>query len=56
MGTKKEIITDLETHKKRVTDIKTNPKLFKLSYMIETYERFIKELEIELQEKGTKLK
>jgi hypothetical protein len=56
MGTKKEIVLDIETHKKRVHDIQTNPKLFKFSYMLETYARLIKELEDELAEKGTRVK
>ena len=56
MGTKKEIVSDIETHKKRIADIKTKPKLQKLSCMVEVYERLIQELETELSEKGTKLK
>ena len=56
MGTKKEIVSDIETHKQRIADIKTKPKLQKLSCMVEVYERLIQELETELSEKGTKLK
>lgn len=56
MGTKKEILSDIETHKKRVVDINTKPKLKHLAYMLPVYERLIGELEAELSEKGTKLK
>lgn len=56
MGTKKEILLDLETHRQRVIDINTKPKLKHLTFMLPVYERLINELETELSEKGTKLK
>ena len=55
MGTKKENLSDLESHKQRVIDINNKPKLKHLAYMLPTYEKLIAELEAELLIKGTKL-